>query len=69
MNKDAKKVTLKSGIPLDDDKLEMVSGGSGGRECPGNLGPGGQHEWGDSEFDDNGERHSVCIYCGVRYPG
>ena len=68
MNEDAKKVTMKSGKPLDDDKLETVSGGNGNTGvCPNNI---SGHEFQPKTIIENGEvkKIKVCRWCGQK-PG
>ena len=58
-----KKVSVKAGIPLDDDKLEMVSGGMGGggdyETCywSGN----GEHSWIQNQITGR----EYCEHCGI----
>ena len=64
---ETKKVGIKTGIPLDDDKLEMVSGGQDASE--GNTGfvecnnsPDGKHKL-LIRTTSGGGLESYCEYC------
>ncbi len=53
------------GIPLNDDKLEMVSGGMGGggdyEKCYWNPNESGEHSWIENQIT----RRKYCEHCGI----